>query len=95
MGAGVNPQRLSLGGSGQPAFGTISGPEFAPARVVQMVSFDVAVTAESKEGSGGGFGIRVLGIEAGMKEDGSDVAGSTTRISFQLPLVLPQQDMSE
>lgn len=58
-------------------------------QLVQMVEFDVAVTAEEGKGTKGGVGIMVGTI--GLGAQGQSEARNTTenRIKFKIPLMLP------
>ena len=57
---------------------------------IMPVSFDVAVSAEESTAAGGGAGIRVLSfISAEGKLSTETVAGSVSRVSFRIPLRLP------
>lgn len=57
-------------------------------RRVEIVDFDIAVTASSETGGGGKAGLRILSVEAGV--DGKHVRSSehASRVKFSIPITL-------
>lgn len=60
-------------------------------RAIQLVNFDVAVTATDRSGKKGGIGIAVasLGIGAQGKTEEENV--SYSRLTFSIPVALPNE----
>ena len=59
------------------------------------VTFDVAVTANEETATSGGIGV-VAGVFAlGSKGQSTDALANTSRIQFNVPLVLPLQKMEK
>ena len=58
---------------------------------VQIVGFDVAVHAGDKDKVSGGIGIFVGSIAFGGKAATEVTSGSTSRITFEIPLYLPTE----
>lgn len=63
-------------------------PTLNTARVVEDITFDVAVTASSEKTGGGKAGIKVLSLELGGGLKGSSTHESISRVQFKIPLVL-------
>mgnify|MGYP006287613905 CR=1 FL=1 len=57
-------------------------------RRVQLVDFDIAVTASGETGSGGKAGLKILSIEAGMDGTQSRRNEQASRVKFSIPLSL-------
>lgn len=55
---------------------------------LQQVEFDVAVSAETKDASGGNAGINVLGMKASIGADANETNTSISRIRFHVPIGL-------
>ena len=58
-------------------------------RLIQSVDFDVAVTATEEKTKEGDVGIKVLSIGIGGRAESSVANTSTSRIKFQVPVMLP------
>lgn len=57
------------------------------------LSFDVAVTAEEKQGDVAA-GIKVLGIEAKIKDGSTEARSTVSRVSFTIPVAYPLKRVS-
>ena len=59
--------------------------------LIEQVQFDVAVTAEEDQKTGGGVkaGIQVLGIGASMGMDNTSRNSTVSRIQFSVPVKYP------
>ena len=62
-----------------------------PARQVHMVEYDVAVTADEKEGNKAGIGVLSAVIALGAQATGERATGSVSRIKFRVPVAFPVQ----
>jgi hypothetical protein len=58
-------------------------------KVVQHVSFDVALTVEETEGSKEGVGVFIAAIGLGKENAESTQSSSVSRIKFEVPITLP------
>lgn len=58
---------------------------------VQMMEFDIAVTAESSKSGGGKAGIKVVGVEIGGSGEAKSQSSTVSRIKFAVPIVPPVQ----
>lgn len=90
--AQVNPVQFITHSNTAQGYGRLLLPTDAErGRVVERVSFDVAVTAENSEAGRGGLkvGIASFGINGGVES--TDKAGSTSRIQFGVPMVFPSK----
>jgi len=54
----------------------------------QQLSFDVAVTAENKDGGGAKAGIKVMGLEASLGGETAIYNSTVSRINFHIPISL-------
>ena len=59
-----------------------------------VAEFDVAVTAESGQTSGGKGGLKIWVVNAGISGENSNKAGSVSRIEFSISIVLPRSQRS-
>ncbi|NSX55053.1 trypco2 family protein [Parasulfitobacter algicola] len=57
-------------------------------RRVEVVEFDVAVSAASETGAGGKVGIKILSIEAGADGNHSRKNEEASRVRFSIPIAL-------
>lgn len=57
---------------------------------VQIIKFDLAVTASSVSSRKGEAGINVLGIQLGGQKEGNEKGESVSRISFEIVLLHPR-----
>lgn len=93
-GARVNPRLRSLLPQGEKNFASVGWADGESGNPVLMVKFDVAVTAsegtKTKGGIGVVTGILSLGSTGATDKDNT----SATRISFQVPLMLPSHPAS-
>ncbi len=85
----VNPHGLDFDKDGR-AFRVAGGnnPKWAS---VQIVSFNVAVTASEATEKGGEAGVSVMGIGGGLGKHTETATSSVSRIEFQVPVVLPYE----
>ncbi|WP_338790511.1 hypothetical protein [Pseudomonas sp. AE27] len=94
--AKVNPTNLSTHSNNAQGFGrTTEGDEGEKrGRLVERVTFDVAVTTEGEtKGSAGlKIGIATLGLNTGGEL--RDKAGQASRIQFAVPMVFPSTRVS-
>jgi hypothetical protein len=61
-------------------------------QLVQVVKFDVAVTAEEGKGTKGGIGIFMGGVGLGSQGESKASQASVSRIQFEVPLSLPYRE---
>jgi hypothetical protein len=90
----VNPVTTAVsGGSEVGSFGGYAGiakkEDWKFSRVVHMVRFDVALTVESGAATTGGGKLNLKIVEVDMSGDGLHTEGSVSRVTFQVPMVLP------
>lgn len=65
--------------------------DYGSGKAIQMVEFDVAVTARDGTSTQGGIGVFVGPVALGSKGK-SDVANeSASRVKFTIPIALPRQ----
>lgn len=90
----VNPRRVEIEKNHKSnLLGYIVSPSNNPdpnfLRPVHMLSFDISVTATTKQDGKEGIGVNVAGIKLG-KENGSINSNDTaSRLSFSIPIALP------
>jgi hypothetical protein len=58
------------------------------------LTFDVAVSAEDKEG-GGGFGIKVLNVGVNFKDGSQESKSTISRVTFSVPIAYPLKKLSD
>jgi hypothetical protein len=83
-GAIINPP---TSGSGDMTFEKHSSSHTL--RKVEVVDFDVAVTAKSEISGGAKVGVSILMVEIGGKADHGKATENASRVRFQIPIVLP------
>jgi hypothetical protein len=87
----VNPQHVEVKGDNSRAYGFVD-EDHIPTRTVELIQFDVAVSAEKAKGSEGGIGIMVGSVGLGAKGK-SDISNSSqSRIQFSIPMVFPSSN---
>ncbi len=59
------------------------------------VAFDVAVTVNEETGTSGGIGVAAGIFALGSKGQSSDALANTSRIQFNVPVVLPLQKVEK
>jgi hypothetical protein len=64
-----------------------SDPNFL--RPVHMLSFDISVTATTKQNGKEGIGVNVAGIKLGKDTDKVSSNDTASRLSFSIPIALP------
>ncbi len=62
---------------------------FHTLRKVEVVDFDVAVTARSETSGEAKVGVSILMVEIGGKADHGKATENASRVRFQIPIVLP------
>jgi hypothetical protein len=62
---------------------------FHTLRKVEIVDFDVAVTAKSETSGEAKAGVSILMVEIGGKADHGKATENASRVRFQIPIVLP------
>lgn len=93
--AEVNPTRLETYSSDAQGYGRTLTPDdgrkISQTRLVERVSFDVAVTTEGETKGSAGLkvGIASLGLNAGGGV--TDKTGQASRIQFTIPMVFPSK----
>ncbi|WP_338744726.1 hypothetical protein V3D52_19275 [Pseudomonas putida] len=93
--AEVNPTNVNLHSSTSQVYGSTRKPEEDGTkfqhRLVERVSFDVAVTAEGT--TSGSAGVKVGMLSVGVKAGGdiTDKTGHASRIQFSIPMVFPSK----
>ena len=55
-----------------------------------IIDFDVAVTVESSDKTGGGGGLKIAGIGADIKGESASKDTRFSRIQFGVPILLPE-----
>ncbi len=84
-GASVNPNSMNLRGElGRMLYDVNNG------RVVQVVDFDVALTTSDGTKTRGGIGVVLGAIAVGTQGASESDQHSATRISFSVPVMLPE-----
>lgn len=58
-------------------------------RPVHMLSFDISVTATTKQNGKEGIGVNVAGIKLGKDTDKVSSNDTASRLSFSIPIALP------
>lgn len=56
----------------------------------QMVRFDIALAESTQAGSKKGIGVFLAGVGVGGQTKGESTASSHTRVSFSVPVTLPE-----
>lgn len=82
----VNPRHISKTATGVTLLGD-SGPWS-----IQVIEFDVAVTATESGGAKGGIGIFVGAVGVGTQGHSEAQNTNLSRIKFSIPVALPYQD---
>lgn len=58
------------------------------------LTFDVAVSAEDREG-GGGFGIKVLNVGVNFKDSSQESRSTVSRVTFSVPIAYPLKRLQQ
>lgn len=76
---------------GSATIGRVKAYENGSRAIITEVQFDVAVTTSDEQGIKGGAGIKVVGIDLRIGADAAktSAASAVTRISFNVPVILP------
>ena len=61
---------------------------------VFALTFDVAVSAEDKEG-GGGFGIKVLNVGVNLSDASQETRSTFSRVTFTVPIAYPLKKLQK
>ncbi|MDQ7016543.1 MAG: hypothetical protein Q9N68_09235 [Gammaproteobacteria bacterium] len=84
----INPDNVYVNAENRQNYGRLSqNKEYN--RVVEVIEFDVAVTASDSAEAGGKFGIRVGSIEIGANGKEEEKNKAESRIRFKVPMVFP------
>lgn len=83
-GAAISPLMRSTAMSN-----TVGVAEWREGQPCYNVEFDVAVTATESTGTSGGMGLVVGPVALGSKGQSTDALANTSRIKFNVPVVLP------
>ncbi len=84
----VNPKNVYVNSEDRQNYGRLNdNKEFN--RVVEVVEFDVAVSASDEAEAGGKFGIKVGVIELGANGKQAETNKAESRIKFKIPMVFP------
>lgn len=84
VGGAANPEISGHNGAASKMLMSLGGSP------VLMVSFDVAVNAESTAGAKGGIGVFFGAVGIGSQADAKSVSDVATRLKFEVPIVLPR-----
>lgn len=90
----VNPRRVEIEKNEKSnLLGYIVSPSKNPdpnfLRPVHMLSFDISVTATTKQNGKEGIGVNVAGIKLGKENDSINSNDTASRLSFSIPIALP------
>ena len=90
----VNPRRVEIEKNDKSNLaGYIVSPSKNPdpnfLRPVHMLSFDISVTATTKQNGKEGIGVNVAGIKLGKENDSINSNDTASRLSFSIPIALP------
>jgi sulfite reductase beta subunit-like hemoprotein len=86
-GAVINPnEQLRFSSNHKCAISGTTGQQ------VQIIDFDVAISAQESDQYKGGFGIFVGAVGIGTQGHAEFTDSTVNRIKFSLPIVLPYQD---
>lgn len=55
-----------------------------------IIDFDVAITVESSDKTGGGGGLKIAGIGADIKGESASKDTRVSRVQFGVPILLPE-----
>lgn len=95
-GAAVNPPNVFCPAAPENPYGAQMSPaDNGFGRIVEAVSFDIAVTTGKGKGTEGGIGVRVAGIALGSSGESSTTSGSESRVQFRVPVRLPLSKNAE
>jgi hypothetical protein len=84
----VNPNNVYVNAGDRQNYGRLDESK-SYNRIVEVVEFDVAVTAGDENEAGGKFGIKVGAIELGANGKQAESNKSESRIKFKVPMVFP------
>lgn len=90
----VNPAEITVNSDSSQAYGRTrpsSNPANNDSRVVEKVSFDVAVTIQEGTQTDAGIKVSVMSIGLGAGGKSENTSGSESRISFSVPMVFPSK----
>lgn len=84
----VNPNNVYVNSGDRQNYGRLDEAQKYN-RIVEVVEFDVAVTARDENEAGGRFGIKVGVIELGANGKQTESNKAESRIKFKVPMVFP------
>jgi hypothetical protein len=84
----INPNNVYVNAGNRQNYGRLDESKNYH-RIVEVVEFDVAVTASDESETGGKFGIRVGAVEIGANGKQSEGNKAESRIKFKIPTVFP------
>ena len=61
---------------------------------ISTIKFDVAVTESTERGKTGGIGVTVASIGIGTKRTEENSTNSVSRVSFEVPVLFPQNKLT-
>ena len=88
----VSPKDVVVNSEASQAYGRTRGINKKPgdgSRIVEKVSFDVAVTVQEGTKTDAGIKVSVMSIGVGVGGESENLSGSESRISFSVPMVFP------
>jgi len=85
----ANEPVQQAGGRAVPAVDFVAFDDDRPQSPIQLVDFDVAVTAQEESATKVGGGLLIAGIGLGGKTETQAQASSVSRIRFRVPMMLP------
>lgn len=85
----VNPTKLSTHSHNSQGFGRTEPGDDSTRRLVERVTFDVAVTTEGETQGRAGLKVGVANFGVNMGGDMKERAGQESRIQFTIPMVFP------
>ncbi|WP_068859711.1 hypothetical protein [Perlucidibaca aquatica] len=92
----VNPAKIRVNSGDSQAYGRTASNALAnpdsESRVVEKVSFDVAVTVQEGTETQAGIKVSVMSFGLGAGGQSNAASGSESRISFSIPMVFPTHE---
>jgi hypothetical protein len=85
----VNPNGIVAYSTGAKAFGRIGKQLQERGSLVHLVSFDVALLAETEKQTGGGLKISIASIGVGADGNKNESRSTESRIKFEIPVKYP------
>lgn len=85
----VNPTRLATHSNSAQGFGRTTSEDDSRGRLVERVSFDVAVSTEGETQGKAGLKVGIASFGVNVGGDMKEKAGKESRIQFTIPMVFP------